>query len=199
MARGQPIDFDALTASQQRAAPDDEAVPVAVREPARESARTPVRAYSTPEPHLRYEIDPRDIPSDMEAQWVAVTVKGAQIRSIDRFYRSGWMPARAADFPALSGYGTKYPEQLITAGLVKNVGAEDPVLDDDKSQILMLRPKELGIRAADRRKREANDLVATQFERLQIDSRRRIGSRTEVRRQFANPDTVPDIATAQEI
>lgn len=198
MARGQPLDFDSVS---RAAAPqaDDGSMEHTGREPARAPARQSARPYVAPEPHLRYELLPEEIPEGMEAQWVAISVKGAPIPSLSRFYRGGWVPAQAGQFARLSGYGTEYPQQLIEAGLVKNVGASDPVLDDDKSQILMLRPKEIGQKATRRRTQEARDLVATQMERLSLNSRRTIGDRTQFQRQFANPDHTPDIASAQEI
>lgn len=196
MARGQPLEFDQVARVASR---HDDDAPAITREPGREPARKSARPYVAPEPHLRYELLPEEIPADMEAQWVAISVKGAPIPSLSRFYRGGWIPAQASEFARLSGFGTAYPQQLIDAGLVKNVSASDPVLDDDRSQILMLRPKELGEKAVRRRKQEARDLVDTQMSRLSLSSRRTIGDRTEVRRQFANPDQIPELASAQEI
>jgi hypothetical protein len=195
MARGQPINFDDMGGSPPD--PHEVSAESAEREPTRVEARQMARPYSPPEPHQRYEIDPRDIPPGMDAQWVVLTVKGAPGPNLGRYYRNQWIPAAAADFPHLSGYGTVFPDQLVDAGLITNVKANDPVLDEDKTQILMLRPKEITQKAEQIRKREAQELVATQMERLSVSSRRHIRDRTEVRRQFANADA--ELAQAGEI
>lgn len=203
MARGTPIDFDTVAAAARPPVIDNDDPPevpeAAAREPARVSARVAARRYEQPEPHLRYQLDPEEIPAGMVAQWVATKVKGAPTGTASAFYRAGWEPAEAKDFPRLSGYGTDFPQNLIDRGLIQNVKPDDLVTNDDASLVLMLCPKENVQKAAQKRKRDADDLVHTQFDRLQVESRRRVGARTEVRRGYANPDVTPDTANAQEI
>lgn len=159
------------------------------REPARGSARQPERYYTPPEPHEKYHIDPRDIPADMKAQWVAVTIKGAKNGALTEYWRGGWRPAHAKDFPAQSGYGIDYPEELIAGGFAEQVKPDSPVEKD--GLMLMLRPKRASELAEQRRERDARELVNTQMQRLSLSSRRHIRDRTqvEVGRQYVNVDT----------
>lgn len=188
MARGQPIDFDTMPGETGAEAPTPvaEAAAPSGRDTQRASSRQPTRMFTPIEPHLRYELHPHEIPADMEAQWVVLSVKGAPGPNLGRYYQNGWMPALAKDYPRLSGFGIKYPDQLIRAGLIKETQDDDPVLDDDKSQILMVRPKEYGVRAEAARRNDAVSLVETQMDRLQLHSRRHIRDRTEFRRQHVN-------------
>jgi hypothetical protein len=159
------------------------------RTPARQSARQPERFYVPPEPHEKYHIDPRDIPAGFDAQWVAVTIKGAKNGALTDYWRGGWRPARAEQFPDQSGYGIEFPKELIDAGYAEQVKPESPVEKD--GQMLMMRPKQASIAADERRKRNAAELVQTQMQRLSLSSRRHIRERTEVSvgRQYLNVDS----------
>lgn len=129
------------------------------------SAPLPPSFYA-PEPHQKYAIPESRRKPDMDYLWLPTQVFGMpNDRSIMEHYRMGWVPATAEEFPDISGYGTKYPQQLIDRGLVRNVEAGD-VLDVD-GLILMERPLELSIQGRKHAEREAADRVNNQMRRLQ--------------------------------
>lgn len=160
-----------------------------VREPSRQSARRAAR-YTVPEPHEKFEIPPHMIPKGMDPLWLPVTIAGAPNPLVGDYYRAGWQPAAASDFPELSGYGTEYPESMVSRGLLKNVGAEEPIVKD--GLMLVLRPKELSAAAREYEKSEANAQVDNQMRRLKQASRAWRGTEIKRGRYAPMPDTRPD-------
>jgi hypothetical protein len=165
-----------------------------VRVPARDYYRAESRVTAGKyEPHEKYHIDPADFPADCDCQWMPTTLKGMPITEVERCLASGWVLARACDFPAISGYGQKHLQPLIDSGRIKAIDADAPVERD--SQILLVRPREMSDRADAQRLKEAREQVDLQGQRLYSASQRAIGEkRTEFRhgRQYANPDTMPE-------
>ena len=165
---------------------DDERAPIG-RESSRQSSRSPARAYLPPEPHEKYELLPEEFPSDMDLNWLPITIAGAPNDKVGQHYRAGWQPARAEDFKRISGYGVEYPPSMIKAGLLQNVEADAPVIID--GQMLVMRPKELSLRAARQQANDADSQVANQMARLNQSYRNARG--VGVRR---NIGTMPSIA-----
>ncbi len=163
---------------------DDLAPP---QEPVRIESRRSER-YTVPEPHERFELYPEEVPSGMDPTWQPISIMGQPNEKLAQFYRAGWQPAAAKDFPRVSGYGVEYPQAMIDAGLLRNVEANAPVLLDN--QILLLRPKELSVRAERRRNRDAVDQVTTQMNRLSQAYRSARGVGVQ-RRHAPMPDMAP--------
>ena len=158
------------------------------RESARTSSRVSVRDYTPPEPHEKYELLPDEFPSGMDLMWLPTKIAGMPNDKVGQYYRAHWQPAKAEDFPRLSGYGTEYPQAMIEAGLLDNVRADAPVIIDD--QMLVMRPKELSRRAAKARASAADEQVANQMARLQQAYRNARG--VGVKRNFGRlPDMAP--------
>lgn len=158
------------------------------REPARFSERVMERPYMQPEPHTKYEIAAEDIPPGMDAMWLPTKIAGAPNPQVGQYYRAGWQPARAEDFPYHSGYGVQYPEMMVEAGLLEIVKADAPVIIDD--QMLVLRPRELSARANRARQQEAHNQVENQMRRLRQVSRTFRDTRIQ-RSHAPMPDQAP--------
>lgn len=156
--------------------------------PGRKPERAPERMFTAPEPHEKYHLYPDEIPDDMDACWLPTRIAGQVNEKIGNFYRAGWMPAKAKDFPRVSGFGVEYPEEMIEAGLLENAKPNSPIIIDD--QMLVLRSKELSRRANRQRNRDAVDQVENQFRRLKQASRSFRG--TELKRGQHAP--LPDSA-----
>lgn len=159
------------------------------RDSVRQSTRTPGRPYSRPEEHEKYHIPDEMIPPGMDLMWLPTKVFGMPNgRTIAEFYREGWEPAAAKDFPVISGYGASLPKSLVDRGLISEVGADDPI--EIGSQLLVMRPKQLSQRSRQREKSAAQEQVENQMRRLKQASRGFRG--TEIRRQHAPlPDMAP--------
>ena len=161
---------------------------ISSRESARTSARVSTRDYLPPEPHEKYELLPEEFPPGMDLMWLPTKIAGMPNDKVGQYYRARWEPAKAEDFPRLSGFGTDYPQAMIDAGLLDNVRADAPVIIDD--QMLVMRPKELSRRAAKARAAAADDQVANQMARLNQAYRNARG--VGVRRKIgAMPDIAP--------
>ena len=151
------------------------------RAPARESSRSSARMYQAPEAHEKYEVWPDEIPAGTDLMWLPTKIAGAPNPKVSQYYRAGWMPAAAKDFPRISGHGVDFPQAMIDAGLLENVKPDAPIVIDD--QMLVMRPKEISRRAERERVSDANQQVENQMRRLQQTSRNFRG--TEIRRQHA--------------
>lgn len=158
------------------------------REPARQPSRQTSRPYLQPEPHNKYEIPADQIPPGMDAMWLPTKIAGMPNPQVAQYYRAGWQPARAQDFPEQSGYGVDFPQMMIDAGLLENVKADAPVIIDD--QMLVLRPRELSVRAHQQRAKQADEQVDIQMRRLRQVSRTFRG--TEIRRRHG---PAPDLGS----
>lgn len=160
------------------------------REPSRESSRAPSRGYLPPEPHEKYELYPDEHPDGMDLMWLPTKIAGMPNPQVAQYYRAGWQPAAAKDFPRISGFGTEFPQAMIDAGLLETVRPDAPVVIDD--QMLVLRPKELSRRAHQNNKRAADDMVANQMARLKQAYRNAPGG--GVRRQHGALPTIAPLA-----
>ncbi len=157
------------------------------RASARTSARVSVRDYRPPEPHEKYELLPEEFPPGMDLMWLPTKIAGMPNDKVGQYYRARWEPAKAEDFPRLSGFGTEYPQAMIDAGLLDNVRPDAPVIIDD--QMLVMRPKELSRRAAQARASAADEQVKNQMTRLSQAYRNARG--VGVKRQFGALPTAP--------
>lgn len=163
------------------------------REPARKSARRPERMYQAPEPHEKYELYDEEKPEGMDWMWLPTSVAGApNSRVMAQCYRAGWQPAKAADFPRISGFGVEYPEEMIDAGLLENVKPNAPIVIDE--QMLVLRPMELSKKYERAQKTAAAEQVDNQMRRLRQASRGWRG--TELKRGQHAP--LPDSARYED-
>lgn len=166
------------------------------REPSRTTSRVSSRPYTPPQPYEKFHLDENEIPQGMDAFWLPTKTLGQPMnREVGHYYKAGWRPAKAADVPRVSGYGTDYPQELIDAKLIDVVGAESPVIIDDL--MLVFRPKEQSAKAHARREQDANSQVRNQFKRLQMAYRHQGGDLGIERRVGAPPRAVmsaqPDI------
>lgn len=163
--------------------------------PERKSARTPERIperLARREPHERFHIPPERWPSGLKPEWKAVTIMGMANRDMMiEYYRAGWQPARAEQFPEFSGYGLELGHGQIPMGFspegkqiyLDNVNASDPIII--RGQMLMLRPIEMCEEADQNRQKAANEQVEQQIARLSGQSKREIGAnRTTVQKKF---------------
>ena len=109
------------------------------RTPSRTDTRVPAR-FVPKEPHEKFDITQECIPEGLEAEWKALEIMGMSNRQhmINQF-QAGWVPARAADFPAESGYGIDFGQAVVDLGLMKVTKPDDPIVKN--GQMLMLRPK----------------------------------------------------------
>lgn len=161
--------------------------------PARDYYRTMARPEPAPEGHLKYHIDKADFVPGCNHVWVPIRVNGMDSGQLRYYLAKGWVAARAMDFPRLSGYGVDYPEVLRRAGYVPNVQADDAIEID--GELLMLQAEELSAKAEEERIRDARELVDVQMRRLEMASRRSLGSkasdlmRMQYGKQYANPDS----------
>ena len=97
--------------------------------------------------------------------WLPTRIAGQPNAKLGQYYRVGWMPSPAKDFPKISGYGTEYPPVMIERGLLQNVTADEPIIIDDL--MLVERPLELSQRARLAEKQAAKERVDNQMRRLQ--------------------------------
>lgn len=161
----------------------------------RQSARIPARElerFIPPEPHERFHIDAAAFPPDMHVQWLPYLIKGMPNPQASDYWRAGWAPARAADFPAFSGYGLAVPSVLkgvkLPDGtpLAKDIAADDPVIKD--GQLLIVRPKEISRFAEERSAHRAQAQMSDHIRRVTAQSRAAIGDKNTRFRQFAARD-----------
>lgn len=139
------------------------------RQSSRVSERQSARPYTPPEPHLKYEIpeDRRDPSKDY--LWLPTHIVGAPNPRISEYYRAGWIPSTAEQFPEISGYGTEYPQKLVDLGLLTPIQASDPLIKDN--MMLVERPISKSAEARRREREEARDRVDTQMRALHAQYR----------------------------
>jgi hypothetical protein len=163
-------------------------LPDASRDEGRANARDAVRMRPR-EPHEKYTLDPKSRARDRDYVFVATKIRGAPNPRLGEFYRAGWRPERAIDFPELSDFGL-YDPTLVEMGVVPKVNPDSPVIRDD--QMLMGRPKPLSAAAVkedeDRARRQLEEHLRQQRDR----SRAAIGDRTRISRTYGPNDIVPD-------
>lgn len=142
--------------------------------------------YQPPQAHQKYEIYEDEMPPGQDLMWLPTKIAGMSNPRVGQYYRAGWMPAKAEEFPRVSGYGVDFPQAMIDAGLLENVPADAPIVIDD--QMLVMRPKEISKQAERERISDANAQVDNQMRRLKQAGRNY--SRTEIRRGQMAP--LPD-------
>jgi hypothetical protein len=173
------------------------------RMPAREYYRSMARRDPIPTAEFKYHIAKADYVPDCDHVWVPIRINGMDSGQLRLYLSNGWVPARACDFEKLSGFGQHIPGAIERSGYVPNVQADDPVERD--GQMLFVRPEELSVRSDDERLRDARLQVDTQMRRLEMASRRSLGSKAEdlmkvqYGRQYANPDQFKDIASERDV
>lgn len=133
------------------------------RTPARTSGRGP-SFFTPPEAHEKYEIPASEQDPSRDYFWAPTRIAGQPNDKLGQYYRAGWEPEVASNFPRISGFGTEYPKKMIDLGLLKNVDPNDPVLLDDL--MLVSRPKEMSRAAREKEKKVAYEQVANQMQRL---------------------------------
>lgn len=172
------------------------------RVPARDYYRQMARPEPEPTAHLKYHIDKKDWVEGCDHVWVPVRVNGMDSGQLRQYLARGWVPARACDFPKHSGYGVEYGDNLRRGNYVPNVAADDPIEID--GEMLLLRAAELSQKAEAERMRNAHQLVDVQMQRLELASRRSLGSKAgdlmkvQYGKQYANPDSF-DAEVAREV
>jgi hypothetical protein len=171
------------------------------RETQREGAREPARDYyrrlarwdPIPDGHLKYHIDPELWPEGCRVLFVPVRVNGMDSGQLRYFSSRGWVPARACDFPAQSGFGAHLSDAVVRGQYAQVVNADDVVERD--GQMLFVRVEELCARSERDQQREAKAMVNDHLRRLQLRSDLPEGKgagKTEVThgKQFVNSDVV---------
>jgi len=159
------------------------------REPSRQSSRAPTR-FIAPEPYEKFTLSEDEIPEGMDAFWLPTKILGQPSREVMQYYQAGWEPARAQDFPRISGYGVEYPKALLDAKLIETISAESPIIIDDL--MLVMRAKTVSRAAHQRRIHDAVDQVQNQMRRLQSAYRHRGGDLGIRRNKFEQlPNTAP--------
>lgn len=173
----------------------------------RDSARTQFRdavRQRPREPHELFAIDPHDQLRGMDHFFAAVKVRGASNQDrLNQFISTGWRPARAEDFPDISGYAVneQYSQTLVDLGFARRIGPDDPVINRDL--MLMVRPKEMSRESRAEDQERADNQINDHMNRLRQVSSRQIGARnTTVRREVtrstsAPPDLVSDDADVE--
>lgn len=156
------------------------------REESRSSSRTSSRMYQAPEAHEKYEVWPEEIPSGMDLQWLPTRIAGAPNPQVMQYYRAGWQPAKSSDFSRISGFGVDVSPAMLDAGLLEIVKGDAPVVVDD--QMLVMRPKELTLKAERQRNTAADEMVVNQMRRLQQTSRAFKGTEIKHGRFAPMPD-----------
>ena len=157
------------------------------RQPSRQSSRSSARVYTPPEPHEKFHLDESEIPEDMDAMWLPTRIAGQPNDKVGQYFRAGWQPGAAKDFPRISGFGIDYPQSMIDAGLLENVKPDAAIIVDD--QMLVLRPKEMSQRAKKQMETLAGDQVDNQMRRLRQASRAFRGTEIKYRQHAPLPDS----------
>ena len=143
--------------------------PMSDAEPGREPARVLARApqyFTPPEAHEKYEIPLDEQDPSKDYFWAPTRIAGQPNPKLSQYYRAGWQPEAASNFPRISGYGTEYPKSMIDRGLLHNVGADEPVVNDNDDLMLLSRAKEMSRAARKRDAEVAHRQVINQMERL---------------------------------
>lgn len=166
------------------------------RDEARTVERDPLAdwGYETPVPrHMRFEIAESALKKGFDHFYVATTIAGQPNPKLGEFWRAGWRPAAAKDFPKQSGLDLKVDARMVELGFMKQVLSDDPIIDG--GLMLVLRPMQLSQRSRKNDQYEADKALYDKTEALRAQSRRAIGDKTLMSRTFTKgipPDQVPD-------
>lgn len=172
-----------------------------VRDNGRDDPREFVRNRPR-EPHEKFEL-PSSLKRGhgMDYLWASLKIPYSTQRSprMNQFRQAGWQFVRAADCPELSGYkpDAEVNQRFIELGIDQEVRADDPVIMDNNS-VLMMRPKQLTEQAeTEDRKRarsQIEDFLTTQRQR----SERAIGTqRTRMTRSYGPAQEAPSDADTE--
>jgi hypothetical protein len=140
----------------------------------------------------------------MDHFFAAVKVRGAPNQDrLNEFIATGWRPARAQDFPDISGYAVngQYSDTLVELGFARRVKPNDPVINRD--MMLMIRPKAMSVQSRAEDQERADSQINDHMNRLRQVSARQIGpqnttvSRRVTRSASAPPDLVADDADVE--
>jgi hypothetical protein len=166
------------------------------RDESRSVERDPLAdwGYETPVPrHMRFEIGPEALKKGFDHFWAATTIAGQPNPKLGEFWRAGWRPAAAKDFPKQSGLDLNVDQRMVELGFMKKVGPDDPIIDG--GLMLVLRPMQLSTQSRKNDQYEADKALYDKTEALRQQSRRAIGDKTIMQRTFTRgipPDQVPD-------
>jgi hypothetical protein len=178
--------------------PDDDTALVAdaERSDGRESLRDPLAdwGYQKPVPrHLRFELEDGARKKGFDYFWAALKIGGMPNPRLGEYWRAGWRPARAEDYPKLAGLDLKVDPRMVELGYMNIPKGGDPIIDGDL--MFCLRPEQLSRESRRQDKAEADSALYDRTEALRAQSVRAIGARTRMDRKFTQgipPDQVPD-------
>lgn len=166
------------------------------RDEARSVERDPIAdwGYERPiERHLRFEMEQSAQKAGFDYFWAATKIAGQPNPKMGEYWRAGWRPARAADYPRLSGLDLNVDPRMVELGFMKKVKDDDPIIDGDL--MLCLRPMQLSNQSRKNDQYEADKALYDKTEALRQQSLRAIGEKTQMSRRFTRgipPDQVPD-------
>jgi hypothetical protein len=152
------------------------------------------------EPHERYDVDPKLLKPGMDYRWVSLSCRGEPNPQLTDTFRSGWLPARAEDFPQHSGIDAYLNPMLVELGHQKQINPDDPVID--RNLMLCVRPMEFSDQSRREDEAAADKQVDDHMRHLNNQSRRAIGDKTRISRRVTRgvvPDgLIPDDADLEE-
>ena len=139
------------------------------------------------EPHTKYQVDADRMQKGMDYAWWATEVRGMKNPKFADYYRAGWRPVAAKDFPELSGLDLKIEPALLELGIVPDVKPDAPIIRD--GQMLMIRPKSMSQEARKKMDDEARGQVDNYLRTLRGKSERAVGPQNT--RIYRGVDEVP--------
>jgi len=166
------------------------------RDEERSVERDPIAdwGYQTPIPrHMRFDMEASSQKAGFDYFWAATKIGGQPNPRMGEYWRAGWRPARAKDYPQQSGLDLKVDSRMVELGFMKQVGPDDPIVDGDL--MLCLRPMQLSVQSRKNDQYDADKALYDKTEALRQQSQRAIGDKTLMSRKFTRgipPDQVPD-------
>ena len=161
----------------------------------RDSGREFIRVRPR-EPHEKYAVPQSQMKRGMDYFWAATKLRGMPNPRFSDYWRAGWRPVKAADFPDLSGLNLRPDQALIDLGIVQDVQPDGQIILNDL--MLMMRPAAMTAEAQAEQDRLAEKQVNDHLRLQREKSNRAIGpGRTRISRQFGPPDEVPSDAEVE--
>lgn len=162
----------------------------------RQPARDPLAdwGYQKPVPrHLRFELEDSARKKGYDYLWAALKIGGQPNGRLGEYWRAGWRPARAEEYPKIAGLDLKVDPRMVELGYMKIPQGADPIIDGDL--MFCLRPEQLSHESRRQDQAEADRALYDRTEPLRQQSLRAIGNKTRMERKFTRgipPDQVPD-------
>jgi hypothetical protein len=143
--------------------------------------------------HMRFEMEESAKRAGFDYFWAAMTIAGQPNPRVGEYWRAGWRPARAKDYPRQSGLDLDVDPRLVELGFMKKVLPDDPIVDG--GLVLCLRPMQYSLQSRKNDRYEADKALYDKTEALRQQSRRAIGDKTQLSRTYTRgipPDQIPD-------